>query len=124
MGQSSGKTANGKTESSGNGVEAIRARWADEQKVLAQFVETGNRLDFDWPQEASSKRKLRYIGGVDISFVKMEGKSGGAAGDDEAEEQEASAEGPQDACAALVVMSYPDMKIVYEEYTMTKLTLP
>ncbi|OQR98619.1 hypothetical protein ACHHYP_08381 [Achlya hypogyna] len=45
---------------------------------------------------------LTRIGGVDISFFK----------------------GTDDACAALVVLSYPDMKVLCEASCYTKLTLP
>lgn len=44
-----------------------------------------------------------YIGGVDISFVK---------GDD------------INACAALVVVNFPKLEVVYEDYRMIKLTAP
>ncbi len=46
---------------------------------------------------------LRFVGGMDISFVK----------DD-----------PENACACLVVLSFPDLKVVYECSRMTKLSLP
>ncbi|KJE98069.1 endonuclease V family protein, variant 2 [Capsaspora owczarzaki ATCC 30864] len=46
---------------------------------------------------------LRLVGGVDISFVK---------GD------------PKAACASLVVLSFPEMKVVYENFEMVELTLP
>ena len=46
---------------------------------------------------------LKYIGGVDISFIK---------GDD------------INACSSYVILSYPDLKVVYEKYVMVKLNLP
>lgn len=47
-------------------------------------------------------KDLKYIGGVDISFVKDTDK----------------------ACAALVVLRYPDCTLVYEEYELVEMTLP
>ena len=47
--------------------------------------------------------KVKYLGGVDLSFIKT------------------SAE---DACACFVILSYPEMKCVYEDYQMVKLTQP
>jgi deoxyinosine 3'endonuclease (endonuclease V) len=45
--------------------------------------------------------ELKYIGGVDISFIK---------GDD------------VNACAAYVILKYPSLDVVYEDYEMIKLT--
>lgn len=58
---------------------------------------------FDWNLDPQSDKCLRYIGGVDISFVK---------------------DNNEDACASLVVLSYPDFNIVYENYKMVKLDIP
>ncbi|KAG9323340.1 hypothetical protein KVV02_004548 [Mortierella alpina] len=46
---------------------------------------------------------LKYIGGVDLSFI---------VGNNE------------DAIATLVILSYPDFKVVYEDHAKVKLTLP
>ena len=46
---------------------------------------------------------LKYIGGVDISFIK---------GDD------------VNACAAYVILKYPSLDVVYEDYEMIKLVAP
>ena len=46
---------------------------------------------------------MKYIGGVDISFVK---------------------DSKIDACACIVVVEYPSLKIVWEAYSMIKLTAP
>lgn len=118
-------------QSSSKAPEALADRWKIEQDALARFVEEANRLDFDLDAAAVAKeskeskeskgdakeakdkgrRALRLIGGVDISFVGEEdGKDGG-------QQQE-------EACAALVVCSFPDLKIVYEQYEMVKLTYP
>ena len=45
---------------------------------------------------------VRLVGGVDLSFVKNN---------------------EDDACAAFVVLSYPDLSVVYEDYEMVKLTV-
>lgn len=66
-----------------------------EQLALKEQMIDHDELDFDAPmQKASSEapsksRALRFVGGVDISFVK----------------------GTADACASLVVLSFPDMKV-------------
>jgi deoxyinosine 3'endonuclease (endonuclease V) len=49
------------------------------------------------------KQPLKYIGGVDISFVK---------------------DSKIDACACVVVIEYPSLKVVWEAYSMVKLTAP
>ena len=73
--------------------------------------------DFRWELDAQEEDKqLKYIGGVDISFVK---------------------DNDVDACACLIVLSYPDfkvqyssspssyiIKVVYSRMEMVKLTLP
>ncbi|KAI7828777.1 endonuclease V-domain-containing protein [Gamsiella multidivaricata] len=46
---------------------------------------------------------LRYIGGVDLSFI---------------------IENNEDAIASLIVLSYPELKVVYEDHAKVKLTLP
>ena len=69
-------------------------KWLIEQKELK------TKLIYD---DTFNKESLDYVGGVDISFIK---------GD------------TINACAAYVVMSYPDLKVVYEDYQMIKLTGP
>jgi deoxyinosine 3'endonuclease (endonuclease V) len=59
--------------------------------------------DVDWTLEIGKPNTLKYIGGVDISFVK---------------------DNHIDACAALVVLSYPDYEVLYENYKHVQLTLP
>ena len=51
---------------------------------------------------SASKPPLTLVGGVDISFVDC----------------------TDDACAALVVVEYPSMKLVYEDYQMVRMTQP
>lgn len=59
--------------------------------------------DVDWTVELGKPNTIKYIGGVDISFVK---------------------DNNVDACAALVICSYPDYRVVYESYKHVQLTLP
>jgi len=79
--------------------EVIRREWKREQNALrARIVETD-----DFPWAVSGEKQLRLIGGMDISFVK---------------------DNNVDACAALVVIAYPSLMVVYENYKMVKLTAP
>lgn len=67
--------------------------WVNEQKALKeQLVETS---DYTNP--------IKYIGGVDISFVKNDAIN---------------------ACAALVVLNYDTLDVVYQQYKMVNLTKP
>jgi deoxyinosine 3'endonuclease (endonuclease V) len=68
---------------------------------LAKKLVSNNKID--WSINPKAPNALFLIGGVDISFVK---------------------DSDEDACASLIVLSYPDFKIVYEQYKMIKLTLP
>ncbi|KAK7486440.1 hypothetical protein BaRGS_00022364 [Batillaria attramentaria] len=86
--------------------EEIRQRWEREQLDLKKKF-----LSEDAPDIKKMLRAIRnkdtnetfYIGGVDISFIK--GNS-------------------VDACAALVIVSFPDLKVVYRRLEMVKLTAP
>lgn len=57
----------------------------------------------DYSIPSNSKTEIRYIGGVDISF--------------DPEDQEM-------ACAAIIVLEFSSMKVVYEAYESVKMTLP
>ncbi|XP_038598002.1 endonuclease V isoform X2 [Tachyglossus aculeatus] len=75
-------------------------RWEREQAQLKAGV-----VDRDteaWQGEPDFSGLLR-VGGVDLSFVKGDGVS---------------------ACASLVVLSYPELEVVYEECRMVRLTAP
>lgn len=78
--------------------EEIRSQWIVEQNALKEKLITTDQLDFSLDDPSS----LRYIGGVDISFVKDN----------------------TDACAAFVILEYPSLKVVAQIYKMVKLTLP
>ncbi|XP_016286221.2 endonuclease V isoform X2 [Monodelphis domestica] len=76
------------------------SRWKREQAQLKASV-----IDHDteaWQQKTDFTGLFR-VGGVDISFIK---------GDDVR------------ACASLVVLSYPELEVLYEEHRMVNLTAP
>ncbi|XP_030062464.1 endonuclease V isoform X1 [Microcaecilia unicolor] len=80
--------------------QEIRARWEREQNQLkSKLIEYDTE---DW-QEDASFAGLQRIGGVDLSYIK---------GDDST------------ACASLVVLSYPDLEVLYEDCRMVSLTAP
>jgi len=57
-----------------------------------------------WDLTSGSPNQLRLVGGVDISFVNDANSN--------------------EACASLVVCSYPDLEVVYEDYQKVQLQLP
>eukprot|EP01111_Echinosteliopsis_oligospora_P009224 TRINITY_DN2669_c0_g1_i1.p1 TRINITY_DN2669_c0_g1~~TRINITY_DN2669_c0_g1_i1.p1 ORF type:complete len:247 (+),score=49.29 TRINITY_DN2669_c0_g1_i1:200-940(+) len=76
--------------------ENTKQRWIEEQEYLKSKLILEDKIEWDI-------KSLKYIGGVDISFIK---------------------ENNVDACASLIVLEFPSLKIVYEKYEMVKLTLP
>jgi len=72
-------------------------QWKIEQIELKKKLILEN--DFDW----NINNGLKYIGGVDISFI---------IGNEE------------DACVGLVILAWPSLEIVYKSFKMVKLTLP
>ncbi|KAF9913786.1 hypothetical protein BX616_009587 [Lobosporangium transversale] len=103
------------TSTSGNSQYSIptslqKQEWAKQQSILKQnLIETDDHPD--WTLELSpddtyhieSTEGLKYIGGVDLSFI---------VGNNE------------DAIASLIVLSYPELEVVYEDHAKVKLTLP
>jgi len=84
--------------------DAVKEKWAREQNELKSQLILHD--DFDWTCEGlanTSTNPLRYVGGVDISFVK-----GNA----------------EDACACIVVVDVSTQEVVYEDFEMVKLTEP
>ncbi|XP_037664817.1 endonuclease V isoform X2 [Choloepus didactylus] len=75
-------------------------RWKREQALLKACV-------IDWDTEAWQRDPafsgLQRVGGVDVSFVKGDSVR---------------------ACASLVVLSYPELEVLYEECRMVSLTAP
>lgn len=84
-------------------MEALKQRWREEQDALrARLVEeddAGSPLD---PRREGNG--LRLVGGVDVSFF--------GEGDEER------------ACAALVVLSFPALEVLYEDYEVVRLEHP
>ncbi|XP_069511288.1 endonuclease V [Ambystoma mexicanum] len=77
-----------------------RAMWEREQSQLKSHVIT---FDTEEWQRDHGFSGLKRVGGVDLSFIK---------GDD------------VNACASLVVLSYPELEVLYEECQMVCLTAP
>ncbi|XP_059003711.1 endonuclease V isoform X1 [Mustela lutreola] len=74
--------------------------WKREQARLKALVVVGDTEA--WQRDAALSG-LRRVGGVDVSFVKGDGVR---------------------ACASLVVLSYPELEVVYEDCCMVSLTAP
>ncbi|XP_032177908.1 endonuclease V isoform X1 [Mustela erminea] len=74
--------------------------WKREQARLKALVVVGDTEA--WQRDAAFSG-LRRVGGVDVSFVKGDGVR---------------------ACASLVVLSYPELEVVYEDCCMVSLTAP
>ncbi|EFA85543.1 endonuclease V [Heterostelium album PN500] len=72
----------------------------EEQTTTTATTTTSTAAASTTPNKSN---KLRYVGGVDISFVK---------------------DNMEDACASIVILKYPSLKVVYEIYEFVKLTLP
>jgi len=79
--------------------EEVRKQWEKEQEELKKQLVVVN--DFRWSLDGEPP--LNYVAGVDISFVK---------GND------------FDACACLVVLSWPDLEVVHSMFEMIQLKLP
>ncbi|XP_040892233.1 endonuclease V-like isoform X1 [Toxotes jaculatrix] len=80
--------------------EDLIKEWESEQARLRQQVVEEDTEDWQMSPDFSG---LERVGGVDLSFIK---------GDD------------INACAQLVVLSYPDLEVLYEDSQMVALTAP
>ncbi|KAF8945804.1 hypothetical protein BGZ47_001941 [Haplosporangium gracile] len=87
-----------------------KQEWAKQQSILkSNLIVVDDHPDWslalkdDNTHRLESVEGLRYIGGVDLSFI---------VGNNE------------DAIASLIVLSYPNFKVVYENHAKVKLTLP
>uniref|UniRef100_A0A667X757 Endonuclease V n=1 Tax=Myripristis murdjan TaxID=586833 RepID=A0A667X757_9TELE len=80
--------------------EDVVKRWESEQASLRQQVVEEDTEEW---QRSLNFSGLERVGGVDLSFIK---------GDD------------VNACAQLVVLSYPDLEVLYEDSQMVTLTAP
>eukprot|EP00164_Ancoracysta_twista_P002686 GFYU01003578.1.p1 GENE.GFYU01003578.1~~GFYU01003578.1.p1 ORF type:complete len:375 (-),score=94.34 GFYU01003578.1:99-1112(-) len=76
-------------------------KWSKEQLELKSKLVTEDT--FQWTVEQGKDNTLKYVGGVDISFVK---------------------DSEVDACACFVVSTYPECKVVYSKCEMVQLTQP
>jgi len=74
---------------------------APEEKKVKK--ESPGRVEKPKPSVKASTRELKLIGGVDISFSKHDETV---------------------ACTALVILSYPDLEVVYEDYQVVTLDAP
>jgi len=88
--------------------DEIKERWAREQNELKKQLLLEDAFTWMLPNgmalgSGPVQQDFKYVGGVDISFIKGNNI---------------------DACASLVVLEYPSMKVVYEKCEMIKLTLP
>ncbi|KAG0343705.1 hypothetical protein BG004_005065 [Podila humilis] len=86
-----------------------KQEWATEQNALKRnLILRDDHADWsvafkENSDELSSIQGLKYIGGVDLSFI---------------------VGNKEDAIASLVVLSYPSLEVVYENHAKVKLTLP
>ncbi|KAK6173364.1 hypothetical protein SNE40_016832 [Patella caerulea] len=87
--------------------EVIRESWKREQNMLKAKMILEDSKEVSKLRRAIEKNQYGnekyYLGGMDISFIK---------GDD------------VNACAALVILSFPSLEVVYEDYEMIELTAP
>lgn len=83
-------------------LQEIKRKWELEQKELKKKITLEDNSNVE-KMLSNPDSDTFYIGGMDISFIK---------GDD------------VNACAALVVCSFPDLEVVYEDYQMIQLTQP
>ena len=74
--------------------------WNSEQIRLREQLVVVD--DFDWTLEGD--HQVRLIGGVDISFVNDVNS--------------------HEACASLIVLNYPELEVVYQDFERVTLTLP
>ncbi|GMH40633.1 hypothetical protein BSKO_08537 [Bryopsis sp. KO-2023] len=81
----------------------MKERWAREQNQLKSRIQKED--DVDWTVASGRKNTLGLIGGLDISFYKNAAKQ-------------------KEAIAALIVVTYPDMRVVYEDFQEVDLGVP
>ena len=87
-------------------LQAIVDKWEKEQMELKRKLITHDTESWQEVLRQSDEAQesaLKYVGGVDISFVKNDAVN---------------------ACAALIILSYPDLEVVYEDLQMIQLTAP
>ncbi len=72
-------------------------------QLKTKWIEEQDQLKERLILQNQVQELIQFVGGVDLSFIK---------GDENR------------ACAALVVLSYPDLNVVYEKYQMVSLNVP
>jgi len=82
--------------------KVVRRKWKKEQRRLKKLMVCEDVYDMEF-LTSTGENRLKYIAGVDISFIK---------GDE------------VNACACLVVCSFPELEVVYETFQMVQLTEP
>lgn len=93
----------------GSDLELQKQQWARTQDVLKSRLVLED--DFEWSlpsvssnsDQCDARAKLKYIGGVDISFLKKD---------------------PSTACAAVVVLDANTLEIVHEEFDVVRMQVP
>uniref|UniRef100_A0ACD6ABD8 Uncharacterized protein n=4 Tax=Avena sativa TaxID=4498 RepID=A0ACD6ABD8_AVESA len=86
-----------------------KQEWARTQDVLKSRLILDDDFEWSLPSVSSdsdqndARDKLKYIGGVDISFLK---------------------EDPSTACAAVVVLDADTLEIVHEEFDLVRMQVP
>lgn len=79
-------------------------KWIDEQERLKLKLITHDVMgNWSWNLKDSSPRGLKLVGGVDISFVKGDARK---------------------ACACLVILSFPEMTVLYKRCEIVYLDAP
>lgn len=74
----------------------LKEEWIEEQLKLVGQLDLTDSFDFAWPgSESKSRQPLKYIAGVDVSFI----------------------QGTDHAVTSLVVLEYPSLKLEYEGFT-------
>ncbi|EGG24800.1 endonuclease V [Cavenderia fasciculata] len=91
----------------------IESQWIVIQNELKTKHITHDQIDWVIPNNNNNSNStststttsttLKYVGGVDISFVK---------------------DNDEDACASLIILEYPSLKVVHKEMEFVKLDLP
>jgi deoxyinosine 3'endonuclease (endonuclease V) len=81
-------------------LDEIKVKWIKEQQYLKTMLKTTDTFD-----------NVRYIGGVDISMCEKYTKNN-------------KETGKTVACAMIIIMSYPEMKLVYEDFIFCKINEP
>ncbi|KAF7104167.1 hypothetical protein CFC21_105087 [Triticum aestivum] len=96
-------------EGDGSDLELQKQQWARTQDALKGRLVLEDDFEWSLPSASSNsdqgdaRSKLKYIGGVDISFLK---------------------EDPSTACAAVVVLDANTLEIVHEEFDVVRMQVP